>query len=37
VGSLDEALAALSNLGVPADQLRVENRPPVCADVLKDR
>ena len=33
--SLAGALTALSNLGVPADRLRVENRPPVCADVAE--
>ncbi len=33
--SLDAALTALAGLGVPADRLLVENRPPACADPLR--
>jgi hypothetical protein len=33
--SLDVALTALAGLGVPADRLRVENRPPACGDPLR--
>jgi len=30
--SLDSALTVLAGLGVPADRLRVDNRPPACVD-----
>ena len=33
--SLDSALTVLAGLGVPADRLRVENRPPACVDPLR--